>query len=432
MDPRHKIRSIVPRPPSQGGDLGKVATDALVECALDLKERWWVRTAAIRELGRRLGESELGPLEQVLKNRAEHACVRIAALTSMCAMVSERDDSQTRRALIAWLQSQSGIDGGYGFTEQVFAARAALADVSVAPELVILASDASTRRSACGLDALEALGARVGDDAILNELGYATHHEIARSAPRFEERLHGVRALQDAGEDITVFLADPSRVVARHVFDALADSDVDESVTRRLAETAQSQEARAWAALLLCRGGMSAAETMAFLEQPLVPLPGVPEDIRHAILREYVPGQRETNSRHLRPRETDPRWLLERATLPDVPSAELDARTDARLERLMAALEELGLKPVSPISAADAWQLVPGTYLEIAIPGSAWLWLSTLGPFVVDQEDTPPEIRAAVEACGLTWVEEYDQTVNGLFSKSGGLDVGQLLFCYRT
>ncbi|MFK8004145.1 MAG: HEAT repeat domain-containing protein [Polyangiales bacterium] len=428
MDPRHKIRSIVPRPPSQGGDLSKVATDALIECAHDSKERGWVRSAVVRELGRRLGESALPLFEELLKSR--DLGIRIAALTSMCAVLSEGEDSEARRSLVAWLQSQSGID--VFFSERVLSARAALGDVSVTLELVILASHRLARRRAVALDALEALRARASDDAILKELGYASYLEMATDAPRFEVRLHGVRELHDADEDITAFLADPSRIVARYVFDALADSNVDVTVARQLAETAQSQEARAWAALALRRAGISAAEAMAFLEEPLVPAAGVPDDIRDAIVRECAFGPCDTNPRQLLHREMDPRWLLERTTLPEVPRAELDARTDARVARLMAALEELGLNPVAPFSAADAWERTPGTYLGIAIPGLSYLWLSTLGPFVVDQEHTPPEIRAAVETCGLTWVEEYGQTVNGLFGTSGGIDVGELLFHYRT
>lgn len=430
VDPRHKIRSIVPRPPSQGGDLSKVDTDALIECAHDSKERGWVRSAVVRELGRRLGESGLPLFEELLKSR--DLGIRIAALTSMCAVLSEGEDSEARRSLVAWLRSHSGIDVHYTFSEQFLAARAALGDVSVTLELVILASHRLARRRAVALDALEALRAHVGDDAILKELGYVSYLATATNAPRFEVRLHGVRELHDAGEDITAFLADPSRIVARHVFDAFAESNVNMSTARQLAETAQSQEARAWAALALRRAGISAAEAMAFLEEPLVPAAGVPDDVRHAIVRECAPGPCDTNSRQLLHREMDPRWLLERMTLPDVPRAELDARTDARVARLMAALEELGLNPVSPFSAADAWEQTPGTYLEIAIPGSSYLWLSTLGPFVVDQEHTPPEIRAAAQACGLTWVEEYGQTVNGLFGASGGVDVGELLFYYRT
>lgn len=425
MDPRHKIRSIVPRPPSQGGDLSKVATDALVECAHDSKERWWVRAAVIRDLGRRLGESELHLLEKVLKNRAENPSVRIPALKSMCAVVREQD-SEARQALVAWLQAQSGIDGGYGVAEEVLAARAGLGDVSVALELAVLASDAWTHRRACALDALRMLAERIGEDAILKELGYVSYLAMATDAPRFEVRLHGVRELQDAGEDITAFLADPSRIVARHVFDALAGSNVDAGALRRLAETAQSQEARAWAALALCRTGLPPIEAMAFLEEPLVPL-AVPNEIRHAILREYVPGQRRT----------DPRWLLERATLPAGPSEdELEERADARLKRLMEALQALGLKPETPISAGDAFQQGSGTYFKITVPGSSMLQLSTLGPFIIDEEETPANIRAAAEACGLTWVEEYASlTFRGLcvyhFGKREPLRVGELLFYWQ-
>ncbi|MFK8004144.1 MAG: hypothetical protein AB8H86_31555 [Polyangiales bacterium] len=425
MDPRHKIRCIVPPPPSQGGDLSKVATDALIECAHDSKERWWVRAAVIRELGRRLEESELAPLEKVLRNRAENPSVRIPALKSMCAVVSEGD--LQARTLVAWLQAQSGIDGGYGFAEQVLAARAGLGDVSVSLELAVLASDAWTHRRACALDALRMLAERVGEVAILAELGCASYLAMATDAPRFEVRLHGVRELHDAGEDITPFLADPSRIVARYVFDALTDSDVNVTVARQLAETAQSQEARAWAALTLFRAGMPLKEAMAFLEEPFVSLPGVPDEIRHAILREYAPGQRETN----------PRWLLERATLPTGPSEdELEERADARLKRLMEALQALGLKPETPISAGDAFQQGSGTYFKITIPGSSMLQLSTLGPFIIDEEETPADIRAAAEACGLTWVEEYAPLpFSGLcvyhFGKREPLRVGELLFYWQ-
>ncbi len=385
-----------------------------------------MRAAVIKELGRRLGEDELSPLEQVLKNRAEDPSVRIPALKSMCAVVVD-GESEARSALVAWLQAPSSIEGGYGFAEQVLAARAGLGDVSVALELAILASDAWTHRRACALDALQALAERVGERAILERLGYDTHLEMATSSPRFEVRLHGVRALQDAGENITAFLADPSRIVARHVFDALAESNVDVTLARRLAETAQSQETRAWAALALFRAGIPVREAMAFLEEPFVPLPEVPDDIRHAILREYVPGQRGT----------DPRWLLERAALPAGPSEdELEEQTDARLKSLMEALQARGLKPEPPISAGDVFQQGSGTYFEIAIPGSSVLQLSTLGPFIIDAEETPADIRASAQACGLTWVEDYAplkfrELCVYHFGKREPLRIGELLFYWQ-
>ena len=119
------------------------------------------------------------------------------------------------------------------------------------------------------------------------------------------------------------------------------------------------------------------------LGQPRVPYEDVPEDVRLAILREYLPGERQT----------DPRLLLEAACveLPPAPDE------DEQLARAMAALFAAGLSPGTPISAGELHQQGGGTYYAITTEEGR-VDISTLGLFVRSESAVPRARKALAEA----------------------------------
>ncbi|MFK7992447.1 MAG: hypothetical protein AB8I08_40875 [Sandaracinaceae bacterium] len=157
--------------------------------------------------------------------------------------------------------------------------------------------------------------------------------------------------------------------------------------------------------------------------QPTLAHPGVPEAIRLAILREYLPAQRDT----------DPRLLIEGLLLPDAPRDEEERPTHAWAAH--AALEQAGFSPSAPISAGQEYQQGAGTY-HVVRTAQFSVTVSDLGPWL-DSEEAPSEALAALAAAGLEALDAVllGRTVEGLpvyfFGERKPLPVSDLLFYWQ-
>jgi hypothetical protein len=192
---------------------------------------------------------------------------------------------------------------------------------------------------------------------VLAELGAASLAELALSGTTVAERLLGVRLVHRTGGDVTPALADPVTCMARSAHDLLVRTpDAGDDALRRLA--GGHGPGGLWALAVLAARGHRPRTV------PRFDLPGVPTDVREAVLREYAPRQRDT----------DPRWLIEAALLP--PADEAD-----HLGRAVATLAAIGVRPQPPVSAGDEHRQGRGTYHSIGTDAGEVV-VSTLGPFV--------------------------------------------------
>jgi hypothetical protein len=143
--------------------------------------------------------------------------------------------------------------------------------------------------------------------------------------------------------------------------------------------------------------------------------------VRLAILREYVPGQRQT----------DPRLLLEAACV-ELPLA---PDPDAQLARATAALAAAGLTPGTPTPAGELYQQGEGTYHAIETADGT-VDISTLGPFV-RSEGEAVRAREALAGAGFRILEDATLGVRmtGLavyfFGDRKPLAVDDLLFYWQ-
>ena len=244
----------------------------------------------------------------------------------------------------------------------------------------------------------------LGQRTVLGALGFDSALSLMLFGPTPEARVLGVRW---ADPDITQALADEERMVAREAYDRLADvTDNHDELARMVADRAPGH---LWAlAVLAARGEPIDVQWLA-LGRPRVDVPGLPEDVRAAIVREYVPGTRDT----------DPRWMLEAACLPDHEPDDV----------LTAALAELApLAPAPPMTAGDHHQQGEGSYHVIDTVAGRVL-VSTLGRFF--SSDDIPE---------LPGFRRIDDTLGGIvvtglpvyfFGAREPLSVQDLLFYWQ-
>lgn len=243
-----------------------------------------------------------------------------------------------------------------------------------------------------------------------------------------------MRLLDRTGGDITPALADSDFLVARRAYTSLITSAIPDDAAlwqlhaagrdaACLDPTLPPGPARAgiWALCVLHGRGHDVRDAWRALGCPRVPLDGVPDDVRRAILREYAPGQRQT----------DPRWLLEAACL------DLGAPPDEaqQLARALAALTGAGLSPQPPRSVSEIYQQGDGTYHDIAFTGGT-ASISSLGPFATT-EPVVPAARDALAAAGFRVIDPALAATEfaGLhvyhFGRRDPLSVGELLFYWQ-
>ena len=325
--------------------------------------------------------------------------------------------------LLAWLQAQDGVEQPFGLDVAVLRARAVLADLSAALPLAELAADAWSHRRVVGEQSIDALIEARGLTAMLTELGAASLEMLAFADPRPPLRLLGVRLLERAGADLKRALADPDVIVAQRAYLALAATRGDDDALRAMVHA--RAPGHLWALAVLHRRGPAARPLWEALGRPRIELPGVPADVRAAIVRAYAPGERET----------DPRWLLEAAWHAPAPAID----EDELLRRAGEALAAAGCQPQAPISAEQQYQQGAGTFHTFTTAAGT-VTVSTLGPFFTLTGADPQAqaaMQAAMQAAGFRHIDAALAAirVDGLhvyyFGTREPLDVGTLLFYWQ-
>ncbi|MER7767391.1 hypothetical protein [Kitasatospora sp. NPDC096140] len=377
--------------------------DELARYAADPERHWYRRRACVEALAGRVPEPHAPALLDVLRNHGETAELRVALL----------DLFADRAELLPWLRHPDrNRDGQYGLCQAFLKARGVLGDRTATAELATLAAHPWSRWREFGEAGLDALADRHGLPTVLAGLGDA----------RPEDRLARDRLRHRAGQDVTDSLADPDRLVAHQAHTLAADPER----LRALLASDRPVEAALWAVCALHRLTGDTAEARAWddrLGRPRVDVPGLPEEMRHAIVHEYAARCE---------RDTDPRWRVE--ALRTDPPAPVDA--DGRLRRVTEALEAAGIDFDPPVSAHEDNGAGEGTYHVIELDEDS-LFVSTLGPFAggTDTDDAPA--RPVLEGAGFRWVDQAtrDTVVTGLcvyyFGERGPLKVDTLLFHWQ-
>jgi hypothetical protein len=180
-----------------------------------------------------------------------------------------------------------------------------------------------------------------------------------------------------------------------------------------------------WALAVLHRRGHAIQAMWEALGSPRIELPGVPPDVREAIVRQYTPGQRDT----------DPRWLVEAACLEPVPDPWESDVVEERLDRAAEALAAADLDPQEPVAAGEHHGTGSGTY-DLIKTRTGPIMVSTLGPFF---SGTGADERAiaALRAAGFRHIDRAlgDIRFEGLhvyfFGDRQPLTVQDLLFYWQ-
>ena len=416
---------------AQRAALARAPVDALLAITLDTSEPWWRRRAcAVALTGRAPAEAMDAIVARIIDTKDTSEVRR--ALLALAASPEVAPSS----ALVMWLRAQEGTEQPYGLDEAILEARGRLGDLEAARPLATLAYDPWTHRRRDGEAGIDALITRRGLGDVLDALGARSVHALMTSGARAEERLLGVRLAVTTGVGVAIALCDADVVVAHAAYLALCASEiVDEDALERcvlegldavrggLDDAYPSGPAGAclWALAVRAARGRDISATYAELGRPRVPIAGVPEDIRLAIIREYAPGHRTT----------DPRFLLEAActALPPAPDE------DEALARARDALADVGLAPREPISAGHYHNQGGGTFHVIVTDGGH-VRLSTLGPFA-EVSAAPQHARRALERAGFRCLDAdvLDLRFTGLavyfFGAREPLSVRDLLFYWQ-
>lgn len=380
----------------------EVDADDLARYVTDKAHPWWRRRPCVLALAGRVPSAFVPELMERIRDRDDVSEVRIALLD----LLGDREE------LLPWLRHEDRkAEKSYGMSEAILKCRGVLGDRTAAPELATLVNDPWPRRQTVAEAGLNALVARYGVEAVLADLG----------DERPEDRAFGVRVRHRAGGDVTEAFADPDVGVA-HLVHSLVD---DAEQVRAYVERAPTTEAKLWAACALYRLGGPLPEIRAIddsMGRPRVEVSGLDNEIRSAIVGEYVP---RCTAR------TDPRWRLEAICVEPV----LPPDEDDQLRRAATALASANLEPEQPVSCGEEAGQGGGTYHVIEHrDGSAWV--STLGRFVTG-DDANVAARAALEAAGFRWIDQElgSITVTGLcvyyFGARAPLDVRTLLFYWQ-
>jgi hypothetical protein len=312
--------------------------EILVSVVLDGRREWWRRRLCAFALSGRVPADSVPALLDLVRDSRVTTEVRVALLEVL--PLSEE--------LLAWLRTTD--DDVLDLA--ILRTRARFGDTTAVPALVRLMESEWYHRRAVAEQGIDMLGQR----AVLDALGFDSALSLMLFGPTPEARVLGVRW---ADPDITQALADEDRMVAREAYDRLADvTDNHAELARMVADRAPGH---LWALAVLAARGEPVDAQWDALGRPRVDVPGLPEDVRAAIVREYVPGTRDT----------DPRWMLEAACLPGREPE--DVLTEA-----LAALAPY--RPASPMTAGDHHQQGEGTYHVVETTAGRVL-VSTLGRF---------------------------------------------------
>ncbi|MEJ3653423.1 hypothetical protein WEH80_10600 [Actinomycetes bacterium KLBMP 9759] len=360
----------------------------LVDLAVDEAEPWWRRRCCVEALAGRVPPERAGELLACAFDEEATTEVRGALLDVLSVPGAPHEG-----VLLDWLQAQP-LDGQpYDMDLAILRARGALADLDAAGVLADLVADPWPHRAQVGRDGLDLLVDRHGPHAVVARLGARTAAQLLTGGSTMGRRL----AAQRLVDDVTPALGDPSRPVARAAYEQLATTGDHHAELQRLAECGGRGAAQHWALAVLAARGTDIRAAWETLGRPRVELPGVPDDVRSAILHTYGPGQPET----------DPLWLVEQACTE--PAGPVDVAE--LLDHAVAALANAALLPREPVSAGDWNDTGWGTYHVISTAVGDVV-VSTLGPYVSAGHDVDDEsVRPAVDALVAVGFQEVDETL---------------------
>ncbi|MBE1531849.1 hypothetical protein [Actinomadura algeriensis] len=420
---RDRIRDLIPSASVRReavDDLARraaaIPADDLVDAVLDAAEPWWRRMGCARALTGRVPDERAAALLALVRDGGAGGEARSAVLAALSEPARPHSDD-----LLGWLRAQEGREGEvwYGAVAAIPAARGRLGDLSAARSLAALAANPWWHLRRAGEEAVDGLIDRCGLPAVLAELGVDSPAALAARGASAEERLLGLTLQWRAGGDIVASLADGSRMVARTAHDLLADSGEGDGALWEMAR--RRAPGRLWALAVLHRRGHDVRSAWEEAGSPRVEVPGLPPDVRAAIVRRFAPGERDT----------DPRWLVEAALL--APEPEPDGRAAAELDRAVRALADAGLEPGEPQEAGRHHGSGHGTYHVVEIDSGRVL-VSKLGPYVTSLRD---DVRPIMRAAGFTNVhgDLAETVVDGLhvyfFGERDPLRVHDLLFYWQ-
>lgn len=390
------------RPRRAAEQLAAVPPDLLAATIADPATPWYQRRYCALALPGRVPATHAPALLAFARSDEEvhsRAAVVLALATS---------PGPHRAELLAWLRTEPEPDDTH-FPVAALQGRVALGDVTAARPLAVQAADDRWFRSRPGTAALDDLVAAHGLDAVLAEFGAADAESLAREGTSVPDRLCGVRLWHGVGGNVVAALADPARRVARLAHDLLVAGPRPDPADLSAMASGDGPGA-VWAlAVLLAHGYEHPASVLP------VPLPGVPADVRAAIVAKWAPGLRDT----------DPRWLVEKARTRPV----LDPPVVAEAVALLAAA---GSAPADPVPAGTHHGSGRGTYDVIAVTGGH-VMISALGRFARDHP-------AGVTGQALTGFRMIDRdlgriVVDGLvvysFGRREPLTVLDLLFHWQ-
>ncbi|MEW2355691.1 hypothetical protein [Spirillospora sp. NPDC029432] len=423
-DDRDRLRALLPswearpRAAAVAGELAGVPAVAIADLVLDDDEPFWRRESCAQALVGRV------PAERA---------------TALVAHVCDNEVGyKVGRALVAALDVPGGpysgtlrtraLERGNYYVAELLGARALLdaassGDATALGLLAVMASSPWRHLRVSGEEAIDELIERRGLPALLAMLGTDSPEGLARTGTRPAERLLGLRLVWRAGGDIAPSLGDESALVSRRAYDLLIAGYGEDAPLLAMVE--EGRPGFLWALPILHERGHGIRPMWKRLGSPRVEVPGVPPDMREAIVREYTPGQTGT----------DPLWLIEAALLDPPPSPD-EAREsqDERLRAACAALAGAGLDPQEPVPVGRHMHSGNGTYHVISTDAGT-VWVSTLGPYVAVPDDA--RAASALRDAGFLRVdgELADTTFTGLavyfFGSRDPLTVRDLVFYWQ-
>ena len=340
------IADMTPATPAYA--LDHVPAADLVATVVDRGQEWWRRRTCALALTGRLPPEHAPALLDVVRDSRDTTEIR-AALLEVLPPSAE---------LLTWLRTTT--DDAYNLDLAILRTRARLRDTTAVPDFVRLMESEWSHRRVVADHCLDLLG----EEAVLAELGFDSALSLMLFGETTGARLLGVRW---SWPDVTQALADETTAVAREAYNQLADDqrdDLQDELERMVADRAPGH---LWALAVLAAWGEPVDAHWAALGRPRVEVPGLPEDVREAIVRQYVPGARGT----------DPRWLIEAACLPA-------PEPDDVLGAALAALAPLN--PGTPVSAGEHHQQGEGTY-HLIDTDAGRVTVSTLGPYYRTRHD---------------------------------------------
>lgn len=260
--------------------LAAVTTDELVETVCDSGEPWWRRGACAKGLTARALSHWSTQLFDVVRDERTADEVRAAVLDLLTV-----PDSQHSEEVRAWLIATPTPRYG-SLSWAMTRARGRVGDLTALEQMIEQATGGWGRDREVAELALDRL---IEIHGLRAALGVGSARELMVNAEAVHRRLLGVRLQQHAGGDLTLALADPEPLVASAALHHLAaDSAATTSLRAMVDEQAPGH---LWALATLVAQGHSIPDKWTVHWRSLIDLPGVPPDVRTAILRNWPPGQ---------------------------------------------------------------------------------------------------------------------------------------------